>query len=104
MPYYIKLIFFPQIKLTDVTDTEAVGGQDELKFFDERKNTIEASGYQVYERIRIRDTQVFQILICFFFAMKLKIRVVGTTISQLIIMYEGNLNFEWKPSIDFENY
>ena len=47
--------------------------------------------------MRIEYTGVFEGLICII-ALKIEIRVVGITISQSIAKYEGNLNFEWKPS------
>ena len=59
--------------------------------------------YQVDERIRIIYTRVFQGLLCIF-AVKFEIIGVGTTISPRITKYEENPNFQWKPSINSENF
>ena len=68
---------------------------------DQGKYTIKSSAYQVYERMRIKHTQVSEEL-AFIFALKFEIRVVGTCISQRITKYKGN--FKWKPSINIKNF
>ena len=70
---------------------------------DQWKYTIKMLAYQVYERIRIKYTRVSDGLVCVL-ALKFKIIVVGSTISPRITKYEGNPNFDWKPSINSENF
>ena len=68
------------------------------------KYTIKISAYQVTERISIMYTLVPEGLVCIF-ALKLEIRVVGTSIRQRITKYEGNnIFFQLKPSIKFEKW
>ena len=59
--------------------------------------------YQVYERMRVKYTQVTEGLVCIF-ALKFEMIVVGSTISSRIKKYEENPNFQWKPYINVENF
>ena len=53
--------------------------------------------------MRIKYTRVSEGLVCIF-ALKFEIIVVGSTISPRITKYEENLNFQWEPSINIENF
>ena len=53
--------------------------------------------------MRINHSCVSEGQVCIF-ALKFELRVVGTSISQRITIYEGNPNFQWKPSINIENF
>ena len=103
LPYYINLVISRCYHCLVVLIPRRLEVQISSNVADQGKYTIKSSVYQVYEQMRIKYTRVSVELVCIF-AIKFEIKVFGSTISPRITKYEENPSFQWKPSINSENF
>ena len=68
---------------------------------DQVKYTVKTSACQINERMCIKYALVSEGW-PYIFALKFELRVIRTSVSQRIAKYEGNPEFQWKPSINID--
>ena len=103
MPYYIKIVFSCRHHWLVVLIPRRLEVQINSNVADQGKYTIKTSAYQIYDRRRIKYIRVTEGLVCFF-TLKFDIIAVGSTITPRITKYEGNLIFQWRASLNSENF